>query len=220
MVPPIPTTNPKSPPKQPHVIPLSQNQYDNVKFQLRRPDDHHSNQGHVHTQILVHHKPETVNLRPQSTPHLGPEHYYPPRRDYSKLHKPTEPPPRRTEIAPPNDAKPPESGNEVTILTSWKSDKKPLRISPVRRPRPTSRPRVPARGSLYSQSRPRPPGHIRYPTRAQPPRPPTKLESELTAPSRPAFIHMPTHKEQQHVPALSYNTPTQFTNQPPVRWFL
>ncbi|XP_051171598.1 uncharacterized protein LOC127288282 isoform X3 [Leptopilina boulardi] len=158
--------------KRPHVIPLSQTHQDYIKphgtsilrpverYPVRRPEvpGTPAGQGHVHTEILVHHKPETVNLRPQSVshrPHPFPVQHLPPRRDFNKLKKPIEAtPPRRTEVSLSTE-KPldtfssanSETGNEVSGNKNWKLDQKPPRISLTRRPRPTFRPRYPTRGT-------------------------------------------------------------------------
>ncbi|XP_043478824.1 uncharacterized protein LOC122509106 isoform X3 [Leptopilina heterotoma] len=159
--------------KKPHVIPLSQTHghQDYIKphgtsilrpverYPVRRPEvpGTPAGQGHVHTEILVHHKPESVNLRPQPVshrPHPFPIQQLPPRRDFNKVKKPIEiTPPRRTEVSLPTE-KPQEfapstnldTGNEVSGNKNWKLNQKPLRTSLTRRPRPTFKPRYPTRG--------------------------------------------------------------------------
>lgn len=167
--------------KRPHVIPLSQTHahHDYIKphgtsilrpverYPARRPEIPGSptGQGHVHTEILVHHKPETVNLRPQSVSHRPNPfqvQHLPPRRDFNKIKKPIEiTPPRRTEV-PLSTEKPhefvssvnSEVGNEVSSNTNWKLEQKPPRTPLTRRPRPTFRPRYPTRGNLNLNNRP------------------------------------------------------------------
>ena len=176
--------------KRPHVIPLSQVQahHDFIKphsTSILRPVERYpvrlpeapgtlSGQRHVHTEILVHHKPETVNLRPQSVshrPHPFPTQNFPPRRDF-QIKNPTEiTPPRRTEIS---TEKPhyeyvasgnSDTGNEVSIGSKWKSDQKPQRTPLTRRPRPTFRPRYPTRGTINLNNRPT---HVERPINRQP----------------------------------------------------
>lgn len=159
--------------KRPHVIPLSQTygHQDYIKphgtsilrpverYPVRRPEvpGTSAGQGHVHTEILVHHKPESVNLRPQPVshrPHPFPIQQLPPRRDFNKVKKPIENiPPRRTEVSLPTEKSqefaPPinlDTGNEVSSNKNLKLNQKPLRTSPTRRTRPTFKPRYPMRG--------------------------------------------------------------------------
>lgn len=176
--------------KRPHVIPISQVQdhRDFIKphatsilrpverYPVRRPEAPGtlSGQGHVHTEILVHHKPETVNLRPQpvsNRPHLFPTQHFPPRRDF-QIKKPTEiTPPRRTEIStekPHHDyiaSSNSDVGNEVSIGSKWKLDQKPQRTPLTRRPRPSYRPRYPTRGTINLNNRPT---HVERPVIRQP----------------------------------------------------
>ncbi|XP_023288060.1 uncharacterized protein LOC105697488 [Orussus abietinus] len=212
LVPPSPPINfrplPEKPgSSRPNTIPLSPSQshfdhfrpQDKVELLATRPDrkpevhliqrpdgaDATSGQGHVHTEILVHHRPETVNIRPQ--PPARPSilsHVHPPRRDYLKPQRPGDTlPPRRTEMHVPTEVphqyvflgKPADSGNEVTFNTSWKTDKKPPRIAPGVRPRPSARPRPPFRTTsgphshlIYMER----PGHpVRKPQYTVPQRP-------------------------------------------------
>ena len=183
MMPPSPPKNYKpSNSKRPHVIPLSQVQasHDFIKphstsilkpvdrYAVRRPETPGtmSGQGHVHTEILVHHKPESVNLRPQqisNRPYPFPSQNFPPRRDYNMIKNPSETtPPRRTEI-PLSTEKPHQEfvssvnsdhGNEVSFVSNWKLDQRPQRTSLTRRPRPTFKPRYPTRGTINLNNRP------------------------------------------------------------------
>lgn len=228
MVPPSPPLNFKNPEKHPSrpVIPLSPGrfEYDRLQDKLeapvgrpeKKPSDVHlikhpdgsgtlGGQGHVHTEILVHHRPESVNVRPQGVPHPPHVHsnnHLPPRNQYPKLPKPADPntPPRRTEMSNPSDnshryillAKP-DSGNEILLNTNWKSDKKPPRIMMNNR----IRPRPPLRSTT---SRPldrpfyveRP--NVRKPVYNVPQRPPTKNQNANTF----VLSHRPPPNPQIH----------------------
>ncbi|XP_053980859.1 uncharacterized protein LOC128877518 [Hylaeus volcanicus] len=186
MVPPSPPHNFKTlsekpgSSNRPATIPLSPGRFDYERPQdkleapvgrpEKKPSDVHfirhsdssgalGGQGHVHTEILVHHRPESVNIRPQTALH-SPSHSHgnhpPSHGQFPKIPKPGESanPPRRIEVSNPSDnshryiflAKP-DSGNEITLNSNWKTDKKPPRppINNRLRPRPpqwstTSRP--------------------------------------------------------------------------------
>ncbi|XP_076544670.1 uncharacterized protein LOC117601274 isoform X1 [Osmia lignaria lignaria] len=229
MVPPSPPLNFKNPEKHPSrpVIPLSPGRFEYNRLQdkleapvgrpEKKPSDAHvikhpdgsstlGGQGHVHTEILVHHRPESVNIRPQGVPHPPHVHsnnHLPPRSQYPKLPKPADPntPPRRTEMSTnPSDnshryillAKP-DSGNEILLNTNWKSDKKPPRIMMNNR----IRPRPPLRSTT---SRPldrpiyieRP--NVRKPVYNVPQRPPTKNQNSNTF----VLSHRPPPNPQIH----------------------
>ncbi|XP_024938373.1 uncharacterized protein LOC107265369 isoform X2 [Cephus cinctus] len=249
MVPPSPPSNfkqlpPKSSANQPHTIPLSHSQSPFVRPQTKsevpllrpeRPEVHFiqrpegpgmsSGQGHVHTEILVHHRPETVNIRPQAAPHapiqshVNPAHQLPPRRDYPKPQRPSEPsPPRRTDVPIATEiphqyiflGKPTDSGNEVPLNSNWKSDKKPSRINPGSRPRPATRPRPPIRTNTNFHSHvlypDRPAGHSgRKPQYPAIHRQPIKPQFNFTPPN----WSQPNPQKQEpsiQVPNLSYDT--------------
>ncbi|XP_043520060.1 uncharacterized protein LOC122533941 isoform X5 [Frieseomelitta varia] len=218
MVPPSPPHNfktlpEKHPSNRPAIIPLSPGRFDYERPQdkleaplnrpEKKPSDVHlikhpdnsgvlSGQGHVHSEILVHHRPETVNVRPQSVPH-PPIHHLPPRGQFPKIPKPIESgtPPRRTEMSNPSDnshryillAKP-DSGNEIVLNSNWKTDKKPPRIlmNNRLRPRPSLRSTTsrPLDRPIY-QERP----SIRKPVYNGPQRPPTNTHNTFVFPHRP-----------------------------------
>ena len=181
----------------PHTIPLSHSQghfnlgkpQDNSEIDMntrldkrpseilliQRPDSHgqSSGQGHVHTEILVHHRPETVNIRPQAILHSHSHGYQdshePPRRDYPNKHsRPSEQlPPRRTEIGsrptePPHqyiylENKPNDAATDIKL--NWQFDRKSQRNPsdgrPERRPeRPSHRPHQPTSHSYPIFERP------------------------------------------------------------------
>lgn len=245
MVPPSPPHNfktlpEKHPSNRPATIPLSPGRFDYERPQdkleapLNRPEKKPSDvhlikhpdnsgvlggQGHVHTEILVHHRPETINVRPQSVPypsihsHVHPNGHLPPRGQFPKLSKPVEPgtPPRRTEMTNPSDnshryillAKP-DSGNEIVLNTNWKSDKKPPRIlmNNRLRPRPILRSTTsrPLDRPIY-QERP----NIRKPVYNGPQRPPTKTQNANTF----VLPHRPITNPQIHhePPRIATSTP-------------
>ncbi|XP_076390134.1 uncharacterized protein LOC100879114 isoform X2 [Megachile rotundata] len=240
MVPPSPPLNfkpqlDKHPSHNRPVIPLSPGrfEYDRPQDKLeapgrpeKKPSDVHlikhdgsgtlSGQGHVHTEILVHHRPETVNIRPQGVPH--PSHvlsnnHLPPRGQYPKLPKPADPntPPRRTEMSGSSDnahryillAKP-DSGNEILLNTNWK-DKKPPRIlvNNRMRPRPPLRTTTgrPLDRPVYVE---RP--NVRKPVYSGLQRPPVKNQNTFVLPHRP-----PTNPQIHHEP------PRMTTSKPDVK---
>ncbi|XP_076766684.1 uncharacterized protein LOC143433282 [Xylocopa sonorina] len=189
MVPPSPPVNfkphpEKHPSNRPQSIPLSPGRFEYAKpLEMleapiirpeKKPSDVHfikhpdnsgaiGGQGHLHTEILVDHRPESINIRPQSVPHPAihphthPNNHIPPRGQYPKIPKPGDSsiPPRRTEIPNQQDnpyqyllvAKP-DSGNDILLNSNWKPDKKPpprILMNNRLRPRPplkstTSRP--------------------------------------------------------------------------------
>ncbi|XP_017758552.1 PREDICTED: LOW QUALITY PROTEIN: mucin-16 [Eufriesea mexicana] len=245
MVPPSPPHNfktlpEKHPSNRPATIPLSPGRFDYERPQdkleapLNRPEKKPSDvhlikhpdnsgvlggQGHVHTEILVHHRPETVNVRPQSVPypsihpHMHPNGHLPSRGQFPKIQKPVEPgtPPRRTEMSNLSDnshryillAKP-DSGNEIVLNTNWKSDKKPPRIlmNNRLRPRPILRSTTsrPLDRPIY-QERP----NIRKPVYNGPQRPPTKTQNTNTF----VLPHRPIANPQIHhePPRIATSTP-------------
>lgn len=216
MVPPSPLHNFKTRPEKsgssnrPAVIPLPPARFDYERPQdkveasikpekkpsdvhlIRHPDNSGAlgGQGHVHTEILVHHRPETMNIRPQSMP-PPPGHSHghsgnlPPHGQYSKVskHGESDTPPRRTEMSNPTDnshryiimAKP-DSGNEIVLNSNWKADKKPTRIlvNNRLRPRPPMRPTTsrPLDRPIYVE---RP--NVRIPIYNGPQRPPPKTQN-------------------------------------------
>ncbi|XP_026673632.1 mucin-17 [Ceratina calcarata] len=242
MVPPSPPLNFKIPekhsPNHPATIPLTPNRFEYEKPQdkLNRPEKKPSDvhvikhpdnsgvlggQGHVHTEILVHHRPETVNVRPQMHPHVHSTNHLPPRGQYSKIPKPGESvsPPRRTELSNPSDnshryillAKP-DSGNEIVLNTNWK-DKKPPRllINNRLRPRPPLRSTTsrPLDRPMYVE---RP--NIRKPMFNGPQRPPAKTQNTNTfvLPHRPVAnpqIHHEPPRTISSTPGDKYVTDRQ-----------
>lgn len=211
MLPPAPPINFKPLPQQPNnrdraqtnLVSHSQNQLnlgrpqDNSEIMrqdkrpsevllIQRPDSHgqSSGQGHVHTEILVHHRPESVNVRLQAVSHGHPESYEPPRRDFPNKHaRPAEQsPPRRSEIiSGPTDishqyiyleGKPGNEGGS-DLKSKWKFDRKPQRNPPIGRPdrrqeRPSIRPHPPVSHSYPIFERP---GY--HPNRKPQPYPPS-----------------------------------------------
>lgn len=163
---------------------------------IKRPDGSGgSSQGHVHTEILVHHKPETINARPQPVPHPSVHshsvHQPPVRGHFSNGQIPEQAPPRRVEV--PSEVPhryiflgKPDSGNEITLGTNWKSDKKPIRFALNNRPRPRPRPTTnrPLDRHVFIE---RPTGYppIRKPTYSGPQRPPVKTHNTFVLPHRP-----------------------------------
>ncbi|KAG7213566.1 hypothetical protein KM043_002821 [Ampulex compressa] len=227
MVPPSPPSNFKplsqkpSTSNRPHAIPLSPVRFDYSRPQdkveaafgrpdkrlsevhlIKRPDGASSGQGHVHTEILVHHRPETV--RPQPVPVLPQSsQQLPPRGQFSKVQKPNDSttPPRRTEVSAEAPHRyiflgKPDSGNEIGLTSTWKSDKKPPRITLGRpRPRPPTRGTTnrPADRPIYVE---RPGGHSgRKPVFAGPQRHPPKTQNTFLFPHRP-----PVHPHSHHEP--------------------
>ncbi|XP_011310129.1 uncharacterized protein [Fopius arisanus] len=141
---------------------------------IQRPDIHGQSQGHVHTEILVHHSPDNLHLRPHNSQgsiyvDLSPPPPPPPREMY---HKPTgieHLPPRRSE--PPgldhpshfhrfnyhNHEKVNKTLENEVLRQKWKNDRYKNRV--IHRPRPVVR-------------RPYPGGKIKFPGR-QPPKYPS-----------------------------------------------
>ncbi|XP_067209575.1 uncharacterized protein [Linepithema humile] len=179
---------------------------------IKRPDGSAgSSQGHVHTEILVHHKPETINLRPQPAPHPS---------VHSHVHQP---PPRRVEVSAATEVphryiflgKPDSNGNEIALSTNWKSDKKPVRFALNNRPRPrpalrptTSRP---LDRHVFVE---RPTGYppIRKPTYSGPPRPPIKTQTSFTLAHRPS--NSQPHQEPTRIPPQIFTLQTDHQNRP------
>ncbi|XP_043251264.1 uncharacterized protein LOC122396706 [Colletes gigas] len=243
MVPPSPPHNFKTMPEKPSssnrpTIPLSPGRFDYERLQdkleapLGKPDKkpsdvhliRHSDssgalggQGHVHTEILVHHRPETVNIRPETalyppTHSHGHSNNHPPSHgQFTKIPKPGESavPPRRIEVSNSMDnshryillAKP-DSGNEIMLNSNWKMDKKPPRppLNNRLRPRPLiwSTTTRPLDRPIYVE---RP--NIRKPMYGGPQRPPPKT------PNSNAFVlpHRPIHHEVHHEPPRITPTP-------------
>lgn len=118
---------------------------------IKRPNGStSSNQSHVHTEILVHQKPETTNVRPQFTPHSSIKSYItsihqsPVRSHFPKGQNSLEQfPPRRTEVSTSTEVphryiflNKPDFGNEISLSNNWRSDKKPIRFAVNNHPRP------------------------------------------------------------------------------------
>lgn len=180
---------------------------------IKRPDGSDgSSQGHVHTEILVHHKPETINIRPQHpapSTHPHSAHQPPARGHFSKGQMD---PPRRTEVSSgevPHRyiflGKPENSGNEITLGANWKSDKKPIRFALNNRPRPrpmlrpTSDDRpLPDRHVFIERPTGYPPG--RKPTYSGAQRPPTKTQNTFALPHRPPMNPLSSHQEPTRIP--------------------
>ncbi|XP_011695985.1 PREDICTED: uncharacterized protein LOC105454797 isoform X2 [Wasmannia auropunctata] len=194
---------------------------------IKRPDGSGgSGQGHVHTEILVHHKPETVNVRPQPASHPSAHHsvHQPPVRGHQGGHfssgqTPVEAPPRRGEVSPTEVPHryiflgKPDSGNEITLNTNWKSDKKPIRFALNNRPRPRPRPTTnrPLDRHVFVE---RPTGYppIRKPTYSGPQRPPVKTHNTFVLPHRPPLNSQP-HQEPTRISSNPLQTDNQ--NRPP-----
>lgn len=195
--------------------PLSQrpNQHStNQHIPLIHPHDQHefskpsgkypeilTGQGHVHTEILVHHR--TDNIRPPTPPRGSP-----PRREYVKPQMPGDLiPPRRTEISVPNDVshqyiflgKPASNANDLASSPNRNIEKKPPKILFSNRPRPSVRPRPPLRiTTKRPHERPmyieRPINHgVRKPVHNNgPQRPSHLLDAPIVSPT-----YFPPHRE-------------------------
>ncbi|KAL2719458.1 mucin-17 [Vespula squamosa] len=180
MVPPSPPSNFKPAIQKtnssirPHIIRLPQVRFDHIKppgkleppfiRSDKRPAEIHvmkqphqssvtNGQGFVHSEILVHHRPETLNLQLAShTPMLSnshPTNSFSSNGQFVKNQKPlnTLPtvPSRRAESTISTEIphiytyhNKPDSGNEVISNTNWKINKKPPRITLNNRLRPQS----------------------------------------------------------------------------------
>ncbi|XP_015120188.1 LOW QUALITY PROTEIN: mucin-17 [Diachasma alloeum] len=184
-----------------HTIPISNskiqgNFYDIVKPEktpsdirlIQRPDIHGQSQGHVHTEILVHHSPDNLHLRqtPQGNQNqisqgsiyvdLSPPP--PPRMDYHK-------PPVNIEHLPPRRSEPPTLEypthnfhrynyhshekqinktleNEV-LKQKWKSDRHKTRLQHRPRPAVVRRPYPPHGPKIKFPGRPQPPKYPQVP---------------------------------------------------------
>lgn len=245
MVPPSPSTNFKSSsPKpgfsnnRPHAILLSRGRPQEVSETpvlrpdkrpseihfIKRPDGSGgSSQGHVHTEILVHHKPETINGRPQPASHPSAHshsvHQPPVRGHFSNGQTPEQAPPRRVEA--PSEVPhryiflgKPDSGNEITLGTNWKSDKKPIRFALNNRPRPRPRPTTnrPLDRHVFVE---RPTGYppIRKPTYSGPQRPPVKTHNTFVLPHRPPMSPQ-SHQEPTRIPSNLFTLQIDNQNRP------
>ena len=199
MTPPSPPSNVKTPQNsiganRPYIIPLSQDQdfTKNIntisrpeKIAIWQNDNSNlaSGQGHVHSEILVHHGSENDHLNPQSRPIIPMRNYpnvqYPPRKEQVKTNTPIEKiPPRRTEVPIPT---------EHTFYDSVrKNEKNPFRNSPTRWSRPTIRPRSPIRitGRPYGR--------------------PTRIESPINPARQPQFSYA-QQIPQNNYPQKEYN---------------
>lgn len=195
---------------------------------IKRPDGSGtSSQGHVHTEILVHHKPETVNIRPQPAPHpsIHSHVHQPPVRGYfSNSQNPAEPvPPRRVEVSTEAPHRyiflgKPDSGNEIALGTNWKSDKKPIRFAlnnPRPRPRPILRPTTnrPLDRHVFVE---RPTGYpaIRKPTYSGPQRPPVNTQHTFALPHRPS-INSQSYQETTRMPPKLFTLQNENHERPP-----
>ncbi|XP_063978522.1 uncharacterized protein LOC135163191 isoform X2 [Diachasmimorpha longicaudata] len=193
----LPPPNPSGSYKLPgnnylHTIPISNskiqgNFYDIVKPEktpsdirlIQRPDIHGQSQGHVHTEILVHHSPDNLNMRQQTAQNSQGSIYVdlspppPPRVDYHQ-------PPVNIEHLPPRRSEPPSleypshnyhrfnyHGHEKQINKTlenevmkqkWKSDRHKTRVQ--HRPRP----------SVLRRPYPSHGGKIKFPGRPQLPK--------------------------------------------------
>ncbi|KYN11160.1 63 kDa sperm flagellar membrane protein [Trachymyrmex cornetzi] len=242
MVPPSPSTNFKvssSKPgfsSRPHILlpPVRERPLETPEVSVLRPDKRPSEihlikrpdgsggsgQGHVHTEILVHHKPETINVRPQPASHpsvhshVHSVHQPPMRGHFSNGQTSMEQaPPRRVEVTPTEVPHryiflgKPDSGNEITLGTNWKSDKKPIRFALNNRPRPRPRPTTnrPLDRHVFME---RPTGYppIRKPAYSGPQRPPIKTHNTFMLSHRPP-MNPQTHQEPTRI------TPNIFTLQ-------
>ncbi|XP_015431646.1 PREDICTED: uncharacterized protein LOC107187952 [Dufourea novaeangliae] len=235
MVPPSPPLNFKNPSEKPGssnrpaAIPLSPDRFNydrpQDKFESpvgrpeKKPSDVHlirhsdgsGGQGHVHTEILVHHRPETVNIRPQNVHHSPTHGHLPPRGQFPKVPQPGDSgtPPRRIEVSNPSDnshryillAKP-DSGNEIVLNPTWK-DKKPPRILVNNRfrPRPPiwSTTRSPLERPIFVD---RP--NIRKPVYGGPQRPPQKPQNPNTF----VLSHRPNPQVHHEPPRKSTSRPS------------
>ncbi|XP_025153169.1 uncharacterized protein LOC105181910 isoform X1 [Harpegnathos saltator] len=202
---------------------------------IKRPDGSgSSSQGHVHTEILVHHKPETINIRPQPAPHpsihshVHSVHQPPVRGHFPKGQGPVEQgnPPRRTEVSSSGEVPhryiflgKPDSGNEITLGANWKSDKKPLRFAPNSRPRPRPilRPTSdrPLDRHVFVE---RPTGYppARKPTYSGPPRLPAKTQNTFVLPHRPPMSPQ-SHQEStpDRIPPKLFTLQVDHQERPP-----
>lgn len=251
MVPPSPSTNFKSPsPKpgfsnRPHPVLLSPvhgrpqevsetpvlrpDKKPSEIHLIKRPDGSgSSSQGHVHTEILVHHKPETINVRPQTVPHPSVHshshsiHQPPVRGQFSNGQTPEQVPPRRVEVTPTEVPHryiflgKPDSGNEITLGTNWKSDKKPIRFALNNRPRPRPRPTTnrPLDRHVFVE---RPTGYppIRKPTYSGPQRPPMKTHNTFVLPHRPPMSGPQPHQESTRISPNLFTLQIDNQNRPP-----
>lgn len=196
---------------------------------IKRPDGSgSSSQGHVHTEILVHHKPETINIRPQSAPqlpvhsHAHSVHQLPVRGQFPNTQNLMEQiPPRRAEVSTAAEVPhryilpgKPDSGNEITLGTNWKSDKKPTRfaISNRPRPRPISRPTTKHPLDRHVVERPTSYPPIRKPIYSGSQRPPTKAQNVFTLPHRPPMTQ--SHQESTRVPPKLFTLQADHQNRP------
>ncbi|KYN04782.1 Protein kinase C-binding protein NELL2 [Cyphomyrmex costatus] len=195
---------------------------------IKRPDGSGgSGQGHVHTEILVHHKPETINVRHPAThpsvhSHVHSVHQSPVRGHFSNGQTPMDQvPPRRVEVTPTEVPHryiflgKPDSGNEVTLGTNWKSDKKPIRFALNNRPRPRPRPTTnrPLDRHVFVE---RPTGYppIRKPTYSGPQRPPIKTHNTIMLPHRPP-ISPQSHQEPTRITPNVFTLQIDNQNRPP-----
>lgn len=190
---------------------------------IKRPDGSgSSSQGHVHTEILVHQKPETINVRPQPSvhSHAHSAHQPPVRGHYSNGQTPAEPaPPRRVEVSQTEVPHryiflgKPDSGNEITLGTNWKSDKKPIRFALNNRPRPRPRPTTnrPLDRHVFVERPGYPP---RKPTYSGPQRPPMKTHNTFVLPHRPPMSSQ-SHQEPTRISPNVFTLQIDSQNRPP-----
>lgn len=245
MVPPSPSTNFKSSsPKpgfsnnRPHAIllsPIRGRPQEVSETPVLRPDkrpseihfikrpDGSGGSSQVHTEILVHHKPEIINARPQPAlhPSIHPHSVHQPiRGHFSNGQIPEQAPPRRVEVTPTEVPHryiflgKPDSGNEITLGTNWKSDKKPIRFALNNRPRPRPRPTTnrPLDRHVFVE---RPTGYppIRKPTYSGPQRLPVKTHNTFVLPHRPPMSSQP-HQEPTRTSSNLFTLQTDNQNRP------
>lgn len=196
---------------------------------IKRPEGSGTtSQGHVHREILVHHKPETVNIRPQSAPHSSIHshthsvHQTPMRGHFSNNQNPPEQvPPRRAEVSTEVPHRyiflgKPDSGNEIALGANWKSDKKPIRFALNNRPRPRPilRPTTnrPLDRHVFVE---RPTGYpaIRKPTYPGPQRPPVNTQHTFALPHRPS-MNSQSYQESTRIPSKPFTLQSENQNRP------
>lgn len=174
---------------------------------IKRPDGSGSS-SQVHTEILVHHKPETVNIRPQPISHSS-GHSHPVLQQV---------PPRRAEVTTPTEVPhryiflgKPDSGNEIAL-----NAKKPMRyaLNNRQRPRPVLRPTTSRPLDRYVFVE-RPTG---YPPGRKPPysisqRPPTKTQNTFALPHRPPMTSQP-YQEPTRTPPKQFSLQIDHQSRP------
>lgn len=224
---------------RPHTIPLSPVRETLLLRPDKRPSDVHlikrpdgsGSSSQVHTEILVHHKPETVNVRPQSASHPSiyshahSIHQSPIRGHFLKGENSLEQaPPRRAEIPAPTETPhryiflgKPDSGNEITLGANWKPDKKPVRfaLNNRPRPRPVLRPTTdrPLDRHVFVE---RPAGYSpnRKPTYSGPQRLPAKTQNVFVLSHRPP-LSLQSQQEPTRIPPKLFTVQIDHQDRPP-----